>query len=672
MKKFLKKSYDRICSYVYSNRLFLSYFLLAIFALFLVKYNTVGVDFLIRSAIVDIGLVLIIGSFCYILKPKNQIKYLMIILAFICLICIIDSIYYMFYTSFSSVGDLATLSQVETVTGSIFEKVKVIDIIFALFPLVLYGIHRNLLTSPYYSYIQKSEKWVISFFITFLLGCFCMGARFHFATETDYNCIVKQYSRASAVKRFGVLFYHGNDIYQTIKPQISGIFGKEDAIELFNNYFGNEENQKYKDDNKYTGILEGKNVIFVHMESIEDFVMDLTFNGQELTPNLNKMAKEGMFFTNFYPEVATGTSSDTEFSLLSSLMPASRGTAFVTYYKNNYITIPKLLIEKGYNTFSMHGNDVTMWNRNKAHKSLGYQDLYFKEYFTFTEEDIINLGINDTLFFEQAIPLLEKIEDDNQNYMGTVITLSNHSPYSYLDKYGEFDMSTTYIDEETGEEVKTDYLENTAVGKFLHSVHYADQAMGRLMELINESDHFNDTVFVFYGDHDAKLSMKQKNYLYNYNYKTGEVYTEEDEEYTTYNSYLHELNKKTPLIIWTKNKDLRKKLKGNVDYYMGMIDVAPTILNMLGMENKYALGHDIFTIKDDNTVPFPSGNFLTNIMYYNSSNDEYYITKENTIINDEYISEHKKYTENLLDVSNAIITYNLFDTVNKAEENNEK
>ena len=669
MKKFLKKNYDRFCSYVYSNRLFLSFFLLAILALFLVKQNTVGIEILIRSAVVDIGLVLIIGSFCYILKPKNQIKYLMFILIFICALCIVDSVYYKFYTSFSSVGDLATLSQVETVTGSIWEKIQFIDIIFALLPFILYKIHRSLLTSPYYSYIQKSEKWVISFFITFLFGCLCMGARFAFATETDYNCIVKQYSRGSAVKRFGLLFYHGNDIYQTIKPQISGIFGKEDAVELFNNYFADEENQKYKEENKYTGILKDKNIVFVHMESIEDFVMDLKFNDEELTPNLNKLAKEGMFFSNFYPEVSTGTSSDTEFSLLSSLMPASSGTIFVTYYKNNYITIPKLLTEKGYNTFSMHGNDATMWNRNKAHKSLGYKDMYFKESFTFTDEDVINLGINDTLFFEQAIPILEKIEDDNQNYMGTVITLSNHSPYTFLDKYGEYDMSSTYIDEETGEEITTNYLDNTAVGKFLRSVHYADTAMGKFMELIKESDHFNDTLFIFYGDHDAKLSMKQKNYLYNYNYKTGEVYTEEDEEYTTYNSYLHELNKKTPLIIWTKNKDLKKKLKGTVDYYMGTIDIAPTVLNMMGIKNEYALGHDIFAIKDNNTVPFPSGNFLTNIMYYNSSNDEYYITKENTVINEDYIKSHKKYVEDLLDVSKAIITYNLFDVV---EEKNEE
>ena len=156
------------------------------------------------------------------------------------------------------------------------------------------------------------------------------------------------------------------------------------------------------------------------MESMQSFLMDLSFNGQEVTPNLNKLAKEGMHFTNFYPQVSTGTSSDTEFTLLSGLMPASSGTVFVSYYDRNYFTIPKYLHEEKYFTFSMHGNLSSMWNRNKAHPSLGYEKMYFRESFEYSEDDVINLGINDELFFKQAMPILENIEDEHQNYMGTI------------------------------------------------------------------------------------------------------------------------------------------------------------------------------------------------------------------------------------------------------------
>ena len=143
----------------------------------------------------------------------------------------------------------------------------------------------------------------------------------------------------------------------------------------------------------------------------------------------------GLFFTNFYPQVSTGTSSDTEFTILTSLMPASSGTVFVSYYNREYNTIPKYLKELGYKTFSVHGNHASMWNRSKVHPRLGYDKMYFEEYFEYTEDDVINLGINDSLFFKQVVPLLEEYEKDSTPYMSTVITLSNHSPFIYKDKY---------------------------------------------------------------------------------------------------------------------------------------------------------------------------------------------------------------------------------------------
>ena len=152
----------------------------------------------------------------------------------------------------------------------------------------------------------------------------------------------------------------------------------------------------------------------------------------------------------------------TKITLSSSLMPAASGTVFVSYYNRNYITLQKLLKQKGYYTFSTHGNYASMWNRDKAHPSLGYEDMFFEESYDYTEDDVINLGINDSKFFEQLVPKIEVIEETHPNYMGTVITLSNHSPFIYLDKYGEYDMSTTYTekDENTKEEVtkKTNYL----------------------------------------------------------------------------------------------------------------------------------------------------------------------------------------------------------------------
>ena len=251
--------------------------------------------------------------------------------------------------------------------------------------------------------------------------------------------------------------------------------------------------------------------------------------------------------------------------------------------------------------------------------------------------------------------------------MGTIITLSNHSPFIFQDKYGEFDLSDTFVNTK-GETVTTNYLSSTAVGNYLTSVHYADSALGDFLTYVKESSAFDNTIFVFYGDHDAKLTRKDKNYLYNYNKEDGSVYEEGNENYIQYDSFKHELNKKTPLIMWTKNSKLKNILKGEVKYYMGMIDVAPTILNMLGYKNEYALGHDIFNIKNNNVVAFPNGNFLSSVMYYNNSTGEYYVINDSTVIDDNYVDKTKESVEKMLEVSNSIIVYDL---LNKKESSND-
>ena len=94
---------------------------------------------------------------------------------------------------------------------------------------------------------------------------------------------------------------------------------------------------------------------------------------------------------------------------------------------------------------------------------------------------------------------------------------------------------------------------------------------------------------------------------------------------------------------------------------MGMIDLMPTLGNMFGFKSEYALGHDIFSIKNDNIIAFPNGNFLTSNLYYNNSKSEYITLKKSVTIDENYIEDCKEYTEKLLELSNDIIVYNLIE-----------
>lgn len=658
--KTLKNVKKNVVEYVLTNRLFISYCILALIATICIRKFTINSVFRIKPLITDLGLILLIGSFGYFVKPKNQFKYYFTCLIIINLTCLISSIYYRFFTSFASIGELATVGQTETVKGSIFDRLKIYDFIYIIIPFIFYLIHKKLLSSVYYSFIDKIEKSKKMFITTFCVGIVFVGYSLGVAKNSDYSRLAKQWNRLYIVERFGIIMYQVNDFVQYLTPQLSSLFGQEKATELFNDYFNTKEKTK---ENKYTGVLTGKNIVFVHMESMQSFLMNLSFNGKDVTPNLKKLAKEGMHFTNFYPQVSTGTSSDTEFTLLTGLMPASSGTVFVSYYDRNYFTIPKYLVSRGYETFSMHGNLSSMWNRNKAHPSLGYNSMYFGDVFDYTDKDVINLGINDSLFFKEAIPMLENIEKNNTNYMGTVITLSNHSPFKLASMHSNLDLTSHYeVTNDSGitQELEKDYLSSTSVGEYIKSANYADNALGDFISYIKNSNYFNNTVFVFYGDHDAKLSRNEINYLYNLNPETGGVYKKGDKNYVLYDYYEHELNKKTPLIIWSKNKELQSIFKGEVTYTMGMYNVAATILNMYGIYNKYNVGEDIFTVKDNNLVIYPNGNILTNKVYYNNSTNEYKeLTDEK--IDKEYLDNIKSIAEKRLDVSNAIIVYNLLE-----------
>ena len=671
---FIKKNSKRVVSYLVTNRLFIIFAFFALIETILIRVNTVKSPFDYKPFICDLALIVIIGSFAYLIKADKRYKYYRNWLFIITLACIVNSIYYIFYTSFVSFSLLATITQIETVGDSLIEKLRFVDFIYIIFPIMFHFIHKSFKNDNYYFYISKAEKGKKSFASTILAGIILLSFTIVGITSADASRLVKQWNRELIVQRFGIILYQGNDLVQSLTPKISSLFGYEEAANYFKEYYSNRFKEvEEKNDNKYTNVFEGMNVIFVHMESIQNYLVDMKINGVEITPTLNKLVKEGMYFNNFYPQISVGTSSDTEFTWATSLMPASSGTVFVSYYDRDYVTIQKLLKEKGYYTFSAHANSATMWNRNNMHPSLGYDEMIFKDKFDVGDKNDprwLGLGLNDVDFFAQMQSKLEEIETNNEHYMGTLIQLSNHSPFAATDYnpelynyFGELDLTNTYtvVDENTGEKItKTDdYLKGTKLGNYIISAHYADMALGTFIDYVKDSDYYNNTVFVLYGDHDARLNKNEYTYYYNYNVETGEVYNEGDENYYDYNNFRHEINRRTPLVFWTKNKNVARKIKKVNSNTMGMYDILPTLGNMMGFSNKYALGHDIYDIKDDNFVVFPSGNFVTNSVYYSSTANNYLILKENVIIEEDYIENIKKQAEDMLSVSNDIIVHNL-------------
>lgn len=614
----------------------------------------------IKAIMADTVVAMFIGSFSFLFKPKNRFAYLISFNIFLTLICIINSVYYTFYTSFASVSMLSLTQYISDVGDAVVENViQLKDLIYILGPIILTITHFKLKKKKYYKRIdlksERKRKTVKSLGATGILLLLFLVTM----NSLDVSRFIKQWNKEYIVMRFGIYVYQFNDAVTSIQPKINSMFGFDKANKEFLDYYQNTPSNPQT--NEYTDIFKGKNVIVIHAESMMTNVMNMEFNGVKVAPNMTRLSEEGMYFPNFYSQVSVGTSSDSELTFNTSLLPTKSGTAFVSYADRTYITTPKKLKEQGYYTFSMHANNADFWNRRNMYNSIGYDRFYSKVDYKVDKENIIGLGLSDKSFFSQSITKLKKINEKHDKWYGLLIMLSNHTPFSSIDKYGEFpvDIKETITKEDGSVEEKVyPYMEGTKVGNYLKSYHYADSALGEFMTGLDEAGLLENTVVVIYGDHDARLPKKDYDRLFNYDKENDATLDEEDVNYKEYDSYQYELGRKVPFIIWTK--DMKgTKLNMKVNNVMGMYDVMPTLGNMFGFYNKYALGHDIFNIGSNNIVVFPNGNWVTNKMYYNSQKSAYLPLTEEEITEEE-ITNNVEYTNKLLDVSNNIITFDLF------------
>ena len=651
-----------IREYFKNNILFVTFVITGVLSSTILRFfcmHTIENYLSFKAILADLVVASAIGSLGYLFKPKNRFPYYMTMNIFLTAICMINSVYYTFYTSFASVSMLSLTQYIGDVGDAVVENVlQIKDLVYIFSPITLIIVNLKLKKKNYYKRFElkadrrKKTLKTLSFsgilLIIFLISL----------SPLDYSRFYKQWNKEYIVMKFGIYIYQGEDLVVSLQPKINSMFGYNKAEKEFTDYF--KDRNEYTGTNEYTNIFEGKNVILIHGESMMRNAMDLSFNGIEVTPTLNRLAKQGMFFSNFYSQVSVGTSSDSELTYNTSLMPTKSGTAFVSYSDRTYISTPKLLKEKGYYTFSMHANNADFWNRRAMHKSLGYDRFYSKTDYKVTKDNTIGLGLSDKEFFKQSVAKIKKINEQHDKWYGLTIMLSNHTPFSDVEKYGDYsvDIKETVTKEDgTTEEVTYPYMEGTKLGNYFKSLHYADSALGEFIDELDSEGLLDNTIIVLYGDHDARLPRADYNKLYNYNMETHEFLSEDDPNYKEYDSFQYEIGRRVPFIIWSKDME-GTKLNQEVTNVMGMYDVMPTLGNMLGFNNKYALGHDIFNIKDNNIVVFPNGNWVTNKMYYNSQK-EAYLSLSDEPITEEEITKNSEYANKLLDVSNDIIVFDL-------------
>ena len=569
----------------------------------LLLFTTTGLGN-IRFILSDLVILLLICSFSFLVKKRNL--YFLIFSIILSSICCINSVYYNNYNDFASVYLFETMFQAfklpsEAVT-SVFQVSDFIFIWQILLMIILYRMNKyekNVIN------FKRSLLVTFSLFVIILLTC----------TSNDIYRFTHDWNKSYVVRNFGIYSYQVNDIFTVMKKFICPNCGKDEAQVIVDEYFRN----KGTEENEYTNIFKDKNILFIHAESVQQMFLNSEINSQVITPNLNKLASEGLYFSNYYSQESVGTSSDTEFTITNSILPVGTGTVFINYDYNNYQSMIKSFEEIGYYTFSMHGNICEYWNRNQMYQAIGYDRFYCYNDYDLTDQ--IGIGLSDKSFFSQSADIISDIHNNHDKFYGTLIMLTNHTPF-YNDGKVEFDVGN---------------MEGTKIGNYLKLLHYADEAIGEFITKLDDLGVLEDTVIVIYGDHDAKFTIKQY-----------EEYLGKDIDF-----YEYEQLTKVPLIIWTKDQ----QVQGEITKIMGAYDVMPTLANMFDFEYKYALGHDIFSV-DENIVVFPNGNWVTDKVYYNNQLSDYKVYNE---VSEEYLKENEEKAKKVVEISNYLIRYNLFE-----------
>ena len=299
---------------------------------------------------------------------------------------------------------------------------------------------------------------------------------------------------------------------------------------------------------EYYGVAKNKNVLVIHLESFQQFLIDYKWHGKEVTPNLNKLyhANDTISFDNFFNQVGQGKTSDAEMMLENSIFGLQSGSAMSSYgTSNTFESAPAILgQEAGYTSAVMHGGAGSFWNRDNAYKSFGYNYFMPLSYYQNKKGYYLGYGIKDKLFFDQSIKYMEHLP---QPFYLKMITVTNHYPY-------DLDKKNQSID-------KTDTGDKTVDG-YVQTAHYLDQAIGELMSYLKKSGLEKNTLIMLYGDHYG---------ISGNHHKASAQLLDKD----SFNNFDNLQFQRVPLMFHMPG------LKGGINHtYGGEIDVRPTLFNL--------------------------------------------------------------------------------------------
>lgn len=515
--------------------------------------------YILRRTIVTIAFGLLFFGPAIFLKKISKYLYLFVASMILAIILIAQLLYHSYSGGFLQSSAFLYAGEGLTVLDTVKTLLTYRLIFFIIGPLlVLASFFLDVKGKIIEKLLSKKDKIIIgaSMIIMVVAGYSYLFLREYM--ESGNTIHLYQYNRLfdvnALVKKVGIINFSLGDIIFT------SLGGKEASAEEINfaKSWIAEHTQNTKPAKNF-GLAKGRNLIIVQVESLENTVINEKIGNQEITPHLNKLAKEGLYFSNYYAQIGPGTSADAEFSTLNSFYPLPDTVAFIKYAYNNFTALPTLLRKNGYHTYSMHGDVSSFWNRANIYPRLGYEKSFNEEEYTVTR----NIGaydLGDEDFFNQSIPKLQSLP---QPFMATLITLTSHTPYKLPDDLNTFPMPS-------------DNKFTTLQQNYIQSIHYTDQAIASFIDGLKQAGLYENSLIVIFGDHGSFTNIGTA-------LKPKTIFADLQ-------------STQVPLIILAPNT----KLHGINQTPASHIDLYPTVANLLGISvsGTTMFGQDIINTKN--------------------------------------------------------------------------
>lgn len=558
---------------------------------------------------------LLLGLSLYVKRTKVFYTLAWVIYTLLNVLLIANAIYYREFSDFLTVNAMLASSKTSTGLGdSALNLMRVTDIIYILDYIILIALFA---TKKIHTDKRPFNKRA-SFAVTALSGMlFSVNL---FLAEIDRpELLTRSFSNVYLVRALGLpMFtaYSGNQTYQAQKER------NQSTAEELKQAKAYVEKHYAAPNPKYYGIAKGRNVIVIHLESFQQFLIDYKLNVDgkeyEVTPFINSLyhSNETLAFSNFFHQVKAGKTSDAETLMENSLFGLSSGSFMVNYGgENTQFATPNILAQNGgYTSAVFHGNVGTFWNRNNAYKQWGYNYFFDSSYLSkLTKENSFQYGLNDKYMFKDSIKYLEHMQ---QPFYAKFITVSNHFPYTSLDgdsKEKGFPLAKT--NDET-------------INGYFATANYLDSALHSFFDYLKASGLYDNSIIVMYGDHYG-ISNSRNTSLAPLLGKNSETWTDYD------NAMLQRVPYMIHIPGYTEG--------GINETYGGEVDALPTLLHLLGIDTKnYTMvGQDLLSTQNSQIVALrTSGYFIT--PEYTSYGGQLYYTKDGTeITNPDNTTEEK-------------------------------